>query len=93
MSMCEWKGRASYYNLPGDKKSYAAWTYEKPTPHFEKIKDYVSFYASKFDECYVNDEKVTPEAGDYYGGWITANLNSIFDHCEEPAGDPSSEAS
>ena len=74
--MCEWKGKASYYDLVGNAN--AAWKYEKPTPTFEPIKDHVSFYASKFDECWVNSERVKPQAGDFYGGWITSNLKGPF---------------
>lgn len=29
-------------------------------------------------ECYVGDEKVTPQAGIFYGGWITNDVVGPF---------------
>ncbi len=26
------------------------------------------------DGCYIGEEKVTPQPGGYYGGWVTKNL-------------------
>ena len=60
VTLCEWKGKASYFNFEGGDRSITdiAWTYTDPTPTFRKIKNYLSFYASKVDACYVNGEKV-----------------------------------
>jgi hypothetical protein len=30
------------------------------------------------DACYVNDEQVIPQAGDFYAGWITADIVGPF---------------
>ena len=30
------------------------------------------------DACYVNDELVTPQVGDFYGGWITSDVVGPF---------------
>jgi len=30
------------------------------------------------DACYVDDERVTPQPGDYYGGWITGEVVGPF---------------
>jgi uncharacterized protein (DUF427 family) len=79
-SMCEWKGRAAYYSLVvGDKRAeQAAWTYPDPTPPFAAIKDAVAFYAGMMDACYVDDERVTPQPGGFYGGWITSDIVGPF---------------
>jgi len=51
------------------------WSYESPTPAFRDIKGYVSFYANDVPwECFVDEEKVTPQEGDFYGGWVTSEL-------------------
>jgi uncharacterized protein (DUF427 family) len=79
-SFCEWKGRAGYYTIRvGDKEAQnAAWFYSNPTPTFAAIKDYVDFYAHCMDACYVNGEKVQPQPGDFYGGWITSDIVGPF---------------
>ena len=51
-----------------------AWTYGEPTPAFASIKDHVSFYADERWECYVDGEKVEPQPGDFYGGWMTSEI-------------------
>jgi hypothetical protein len=30
------------------------------------------------DACYVNDELVVPQPGDFYGGWITSDIVGPF---------------
>lgn len=77
---CEWKGGATYFDVVlGDRvASRAAWYYPDPLPDFLAIRDYVAFYAGKMDACFVGDEKVLPQAGNFYGGWITSNLTGPF---------------
>jgi len=79
-SLCEWKGRARYFDLVTPKRTIAnaAWTYPAPTGAFEPIAGYLSFYASAVDGCYVNGERVQPQEGDFYGGWITSNISGPF---------------
>jgi uncharacterized protein (DUF427 family) len=77
---CEFKGAASYWTLTvGDRSSEnVAWSYPNPQPGYEPIKDHLAFYASRVDEAYVDDERVQPQAGDFYGGWITSNIVGPF---------------
>ena len=79
-SFCEWKGRAGYYNLQVGEKSVenAAWFYTNPTANFKEIENYLAFYPSKMDACFVNDELVETQAGDFYGGWITKDIVGPF---------------
>lgn len=79
-TFCEWKGMASYFDVHfnGEVISCAAWTYHQPSRLFSAIENYVSFYASKVDACFVNEEHVIAQAGDFYGGWITSNLEGPF---------------
>jgi uncharacterized protein (DUF427 family) len=79
-SFCEWKGRAGYYDLRvGESRVVnAAWFYPNPTQSFAAIKDYIAFYPSKMDACYVNDELVRAQEGDFYGGWITSEIVGPF---------------
>lgn len=79
-SFCEWKGRAGYYDLKVGARSVknAAWFYPAPTKSFAEIRDYLAFYPSKMDACYVNDELVQSQEGDFYGGWITKDIVGPF---------------
>lgn len=79
-TFCEWKGRATYFDVVagGQRASRAAWTYRDPAPGFESIRDGVAFYAGAMDACFVDDERVTPQPGGFYGGWITADLEGPF---------------
>lgn len=52
-----------------------AWSYENPSaPAFAPLKGYVSFYANAPWECFVDGEKVEAQEGDFYGGWVTSEL-------------------
>ena len=77
---CEFKGVASYSDLLVDGRVIprAAWTYKKPNPGFEKLLGKAAIYASKVDECYVGEELVQSQEGDFYGGWITSNIKGPF---------------
>ncbi len=79
-SFCEWKGRAAYYSAmtAGRVVENAAWYYPDPTPAFESIRNSVAFYPSRVDACFVGDEQVTPQDGDFYGGWITKAIVGPF---------------
>jgi uncharacterized protein (DUF427 family) len=78
-SFCEWKGEARYYDVVADQTTAkrAAWAYDDPTPKFRALTGYVAFYAGPMDACYVGGEKVMPQPGDFYGGWVTSNLDGI----------------
>jgi uncharacterized protein (DUF427 family) len=79
-SFCEYKGRAGYYNVQvGDRRAEnAAWFYPDPTPAFLPIKGAIAFYAGPMDACYVDGELVTPQPGEFYGGWITSDVVGPF---------------
>lgn len=79
-SFCEWKGEASYYHLcVGDRRiENAGWYYPCPHSTFAVIKNYVAFYPSKMDACYIDEELVTAQPGDFYGGWITSAIVGPF---------------
>jgi uncharacterized protein (DUF427 family) len=77
-SFCEWKGRATYYALAGDGAPIAiAWRYQDPSPPFRAIHDHVSFYPGRI-ACFVDGERVRPQPGEFYGGWITDRVVGPF---------------
>jgi uncharacterized protein (DUF427 family) len=79
-TMCEFKGVAEYVSVcVGDQMvRRAAWFYPYPDPPYEAIADFFAFYPSRVDMCLVGNEQVTAQEGDFYGGWITANLRGPF---------------
>jgi uncharacterized protein (DUF427 family) len=79
-SVCEWKGRARYWTLAagGRVEQAAAWSYTDPTPAFAPIRDYIAVYAGRMDGCFVDGERVRPQPGGFYGGWITAEVVGPF---------------
>jgi len=81
VSLCEWKGSARYADVvvgDGPAAVEACWMYPDPTPRFEPIRGHWAFYAQLVDECWVDDERVKPNDGNFYGGWITANVAGPF---------------
>ncbi|NEQ55400.1 MAG: DUF427 domain-containing protein [Leptolyngbya sp. SIO3F4] len=77
-SWCEFKGKASYFHLKvGEKIVHnAGWFYEQST--FPELNNCLAFYASRIDACYVDEERVQAQEGDFYGGWITSNIVGPF---------------
>jgi len=78
-SFCEWKGWARYFDVQAGGKvaRKAAWTIPDPTPAFAPLAGHVAFYAGPMEACFVEDERVLPQPGDFYGGWVTSNLTGI----------------
>ena len=74
-TLCEWKGRAAHWSVrtAADVIEDAAWSYPEPFEGFEAIAGYLSFYPAKL-ECFVAGERVRPQPGGFYGGWITAEI-------------------
>ena len=79
-SFCEFKGSARYLNVRGGTAlaERAAWNYPSPEAGFEILGDHVAVYAARMDECTVDGERVTPQPGNFYGGWITSNVVGPF---------------
>ena len=79
-TVCEWKGTAWYYNLHvGDQVvQNAAWAYPAPRRGYEPLAEYLAFYPALMDACFVDGEKVQPQPGFFYGGWITADIVGPF---------------
>ncbi len=55
----------------------AVWSYERPTRAFRDITGYLAFLPSAF-ECLVDGERVRPQEGGFYGGWITDDVVGPF---------------
>jgi uncharacterized protein (DUF427 family) len=79
-SFCEWKGVARYWTVQRKDRiaKDAGWSYPDPDDGLESIRDYLSFYPRRMDACYVGTDRVTPQPGFYYGGWVTPDLVGPF---------------
>lgn len=79
-TFCEFKGVAHYWDVvvEGTRISAAAWSYPEPSPGYEAIKNHLAFYPSKMDACWIDDERVVAQPGDFYGGWITSEIQGPF---------------
>jgi uncharacterized protein (DUF427 family) len=84
-SFCEWKGLASYWALASQPAGLpVAWWYADPNPDFEMLREHTAFYPGRIT-CFVDKERVRPQPGKFYGGWIT---NDIVGPCK---GEPGTE--
>lgn len=79
-SICEFKGAASYLTVRGGSTvaEAAGWTYPDPLPGFEELRGTVALYPGRMDSCTVDGERVEPQPGDFYGGWITSRVVGPF---------------
>jgi uncharacterized protein (DUF427 family) len=79
-TICEFKGTAHYFSISagGPERADAAWTYPRPLPGFEAIAGHIAFYPGRVDEAWVDAERVLPQEGDFYGGWITSDVTGPF---------------
>ncbi len=79
-TFCEFKGQASYWTITvnGQTAADAAWSYRQPAPGYESLAGWIAVYPGRMDACYVDEERVTPQPGDFYGGWITSDIVGPF---------------
>ena len=79
-TFCEFKGQASYWTITvnGQTAADAAWSYRQPAPGYESLAGWIAVYPGRMDACYVDEERVTPQPGDFYGGWITSDMVGPF---------------
>ena len=79
-SWCEWKGAATYWDavVDGHRVRSVGWSYENPSPGFEHLRGAVAFYPGRVDRATVDGEQVRPQAGGFYGGWITDEVVGPF---------------
>ena len=85
-SHCEWKGTARYYDVvtPDGEVPGAAWAYDEPYEEFASLAGHVSFYPARV-ACWLGGERVAPQPGRFYGGWVTPEVIGPF------KGEPGSE--
>jgi uncharacterized protein (DUF427 family) len=78
-SLCEWKGRAHYADVVvgGHRARRAAWWYPEPVAAYGALRDHVAFYPGRV-ACFLDQERVRPQDGDFYGGWVSDDIAGPF---------------
>ena len=85
-SYCEWKGAARYFALGADvTRTPVAWDYPQPQPAYAALKEHIAFYPGRV-ACFVPGNRVMPQPGQFYGGWVTPDIIGPF------KGEPGTEA-
>ncbi len=79
-SLCEWKGRANYYavRVGHVEKANVAWYYPAPARGYEALQNHIALYPQHMEACFVDGERVRPQPGGFYGGWITQRVVGPF---------------
>jgi uncharacterized protein (DUF427 family) len=79
-TFCEYKGSAEHWSVVvGDRTVVdAAWSYPSASAGYEVLAGHLAFYPARVDACFVDGERVTPQPGGFYGGWITADVVGPF---------------
>jgi len=73
-SICEWKGVARYWALAdGSDAGAVGWSYPDPRGAYALLRDHVAFYPARI-ACFVDGERVRPQPGRFYGGWVTDDV-------------------
>jgi uncharacterized protein (DUF427 family) len=76
-TVCEWKGVARYVDIvvPGAAPLRdVGWWYPAPDARYPQLLDRVAVYAGPFDEITLDGERVVPQPGGFYGGWMTCEI-------------------
>lgn len=79
-TLCEWKGLAIYFDvIVGQSRvSRAAWTYPRPLDDlgqgYEQLKWRYAFHPAGLEACSLDGERIEPQPGGYYGGWVSSEI-------------------
>lgn len=79
-TLCEWKGLATYWSAEILARRFddVAWSYEDPASPYEVLRGCFAFFPGRVDECWLGSERVRPQPGVYYGGWVTSEIVGPF---------------
>ncbi|MDZ4655032.1 MAG: DUF427 domain-containing protein [Coriobacteriia bacterium] len=77
---CEYRGSARYYTVRiGDQVAEEAACFcPEPIKPYTSIADHIAFYPGRVSACLLDGEVVTPQPGNFYGGWITSEIVGPF---------------
>ena len=78
-TFCEWKGEAHYWHVEvdGQRGEDVAWSYPDPTPEYAALRECLAFFPGRV-EAWLGEERVKPQPGPFYGGWVTDDVVGPF---------------
>jgi len=79
-SRCEWKGTAEYWSVrlaDGSLEAACGWSYPECFEDYVSLSGFISFYPARL-ECRIDGERVQPQGGGFYGGWVTREVIGPF---------------
>ena len=80
-TVCEWKGVARYVDVVVAGASplrEVGWWYPRPDSRYPSLIDRVAIYTGPFEAVTLDGERVLPQPGGFYGGWITGEVVGPF---------------
>jgi hypothetical protein len=79
-SFCEWKGVASYLDVVGGdrRESGRRLDLRRSRVRVRRPAGAVAVYPARMDSCTVDGERVRPQDGGFYGGWVTDDVVGPF---------------
>jgi len=63
-----------YVMQVGKRPENVGWYHTDPSPDFAAVKSHLAFYPIPMDEHTIDGERVTPQPGKFYCGWITSDV-------------------
>lgn len=79
VTFCEWKGAGVHFDLvtPEVRVEHAAFAYPDPLDDlgrgYPRVAGWFGFYPAKL-ACFLDGERVAPQPGGVYAGWVTPDL-------------------
>lgn len=79
-TVCEFKGRAEYVDVVVGEHvaARAGWHYPDPVGAYAVLLGHLAVMPASMDGCFVDGERVRPQDGSFYGGWITSRVSGPF---------------
>lgn len=68
--------------VAGRRAPQAAWTHVHPPTACTALRGHVAFFAGRVDGAFVDGERVIPQPGGRFGGWITSDVVGPYEGSE-----------
>ena len=80
-SLCEWKGRAVYFDVVAGDRRAEGRGLGLSRPAYRATRSCATTWPStrsRWTPAWLDDEQVEANAGSFYGGWITSDIQGPF---------------
>ena len=77
--LCRGSDQPAAAGQPGLRRLLrAVWQYPEPVPAYAALAGWFAVYPALMDGCWLDGERVVPQPGGFYGGWITHEIQGPF---------------